>query len=92
VTITVPDVAVSVLSFTAGGYAQDSVSSSDIPNRVYLSADLSDDIDTLERNGARGLLAIANQIFPEIPVSAGERMLVVFAGQGSAVIYYRTAE
>jgi hypothetical protein len=91
-TLIVPTGAVSVLKFTAGGFTPDSVTSSDFPVRAYLSADLTDSLDTIERTGAKKLLAIANTDFPSFPVSAGESLLVVIAWNGSAVIYFESAD
>jgi hypothetical protein len=90
--ITVPDTCVRILAFTCSGIYQDGIGG-DKDSRAYISADLNDTPANILAGGSAGLICRANSDFPQIPVSAGERLLVVFSGGASTVvIYFRTEE
>lgn len=89
--MTVPPDCTAILAFTGDGVYRDGIAS-DVKSRAYISADLNATVATIENAQVIGLLAIANQICPKVPVSAGERILVAFSDTFSAVIYFESAE
>ena len=91
VQVTIPPSCVAILAFTCSGIYNDPLGSVEA-TRAFLSADLSDAVNTIETGISTGLLAIANSVFPKIPVSADERLLVLFVDACSAVIYLETVE
>jgi hypothetical protein len=90
--ITVPDNCVRIIDFVCAGIYQDGIGG-DQPSRAFISADLNDTPANILAGGSAGLLAVANSQFPQIPVSAGEKLLVLFSGGASTtVIYFRDEE
>ena len=87
--IIVPYGAISILSVAPVGSYIDG-SSADLPPRVYISADPNDTLAVIESGSSKSVLARAGTGFPNIPVSAGETLLVVISAQGSAVIYFES--
>jgi len=81
----VPDGISSLIAVNAAGIA----SSTDLSKvQIYVSTDPSDTAAKIQQGICKGLLCIADQIFPSIPVIPGEKVYVLFANQGSAMLYY----
>lgn len=92
--IVVPDNCVAVLAFSVFGLVAEPVGTDFISrrNRALLSADPNVNVTQADASNSVNLLAIADQTFPKIPVSAGERLFVAIESTGTAVIYFETAE
>ena len=87
-TFVVPDNASSILAFSCQGSGYTDALGSDIPPRAYLGNDLTENAGLFETGSGRSQLCIANTQFPPIPVQPGEKLLVAFTGNASAVIYF----
>lgn len=91
--ITVPNGATGILAFSVVGVQVDPITGSSFnPVHAIISANLNSSFAQAISDGDPSLLAIGNTQFPKIPVSAGERLLVAFEANGSAVIYFDSAE
>jgi hypothetical protein len=82
--ITVPDDATAIHALSC---ITDTGAAGTLLSQVAISADLTDS----NLNSITKLLCVSNTEFPAIPVSAGERLMVLFSGAGSAVICYDTS-
>jgi hypothetical protein len=92
-TIVVPDGCISLLAASAVALTQDASASVVVNNGlVTVSNDLSNDASNQSQGIGKGLMCVANQNFPPIPVSAGERLLVSGLSSFSAVIYFGEEE
>lgn len=91
--ITVPDRCTAIVSFSAVGRLLDPVTGSSL-NRVggIISADLSSNFANAIAGQDSLLLCSAEHQFPKIPVTAGERLLVAFEYDCSAVIFFSTVD
>lgn len=89
---TVPDDCFAILGFTTVGRMLDTVTGSSL-NRVggIITADLSSNFANAVAGQDKQILCSAEGAFPPIPVSAGERLLVAFEADCSAVIYFDSA-
>ena len=91
-TIDVPEGAVSIRFFSAVGNVLDPVTGATRAARAVIAAETNLSFADIIGGQAQSLLFVADQNFPSVPVSAGERLLVAFEDTCSAVIFFDTAQ
>lgn len=94
VSFTVPDGVSAIVAFNSCAFHTDTVGADSLTrvSKAILSADLNLNFSQTAGGNSVKLLAISDSVFPKIPVSAGERLMVAFEDGGSAVIYFDSAE
>src|ERR1043165_279014 len=86
VIVTVPDTAVTLVAVAAVcPRHRDGIGAERDDAQIGISADLNSSLSSMIAGVDLHLLANGRTVFPEFPVSAGERLLVAFEEGGSAV-------